>query len=149
MSAHVLPWTISALLEQDRQANSVIMKDIYNAQTQIWNKALNRQTPIQVLVKNMSSDSILRKVQHDNCRHVTHLFFAYRRLLDMYQSYPEVLLINNTYKTNRFHMPHCSIMGISCIFCCLWLLANGARVLLQLRSVIACIIHSRPLELHC
>jgi hypothetical protein len=41
------------------------------------------------------------------------LFFVYRKLLEMYQSYPEVLLIDCTYKTNRFHMPLCGIMGIT------------------------------------
>jgi hypothetical protein len=89
------------------------MKDIYNTRQRIRNEALNGQTPIQALVEQMQADDFCWSVQHDERGHVTHLFFAYRKSLEMYQTYPEVLLIDCTYKTNRFHMPLCSIMGIT------------------------------------
>ncbi len=91
----------------------LVIKDIYNARQHLRNEALDCRTPIQALVEQMQADDFDWKVQHDDHRHVTQLFFAYKQFLEMYPSYPEVLLVDCTYKTNRFHMPRCSIMGIT------------------------------------
>jgi hypothetical protein len=77
------------------------------------NEALNGQTPILALLKQMQADDFHWEVQHDEHGHVTHLYFAYRKSLEMYQSYLNVLLIDCTSKMNRFHSPLYSIMGIT------------------------------------
>jgi hypothetical protein len=41
------------------------------------------------------------------------LFLAYKNALAMYKSYPEVMLIDCTYKTNRYRMPLCVMAGIT------------------------------------
>jgi hypothetical protein len=89
------------------------MKDIYNARQWIRSSNLNGRTPTQALVAEMSSDDYIWNAPSGLDGHVTHLFFAPRQLLELYKTYPEVLLIDCTYKTNRFHMPLCNIMGIT------------------------------------
>ncbi len=89
------------------------MKDISNARQQMRGNALSGRTPIQALVEQMQADDFYWSVQHDAQGHVTHLFFAYKKSLLMYQSNPEVLLIDCTYKTNCFHMHLCSLMGVT------------------------------------
>jgi hypothetical protein len=111
--ANVAPRTIAAVLEQRSLEQAIVMKDIYNARQQMLSEALGGRTPIQALVEQMQADDFSWSVQHDAQGHVTHLFFAYKKSVEMYFSYPEVLLIDCTYKTNRFHMPLCSIMGVT------------------------------------
>jgi hypothetical protein len=112
-AAHVVPRTIEAVLRQGGQGDAIIRKDIYNARQQIWNSALNGRTPIQALVQQLKDDDFHWNVLTDNQGHVSHLFFAYWKSLQLYQSYPEVLLIDCTYKTNRYHMPLCCMVGIT------------------------------------
>ena len=42
---------------------------------------------------------------------VTHLFFASPASIELWKHYPKVLLMDCTYKTNRFNMPLLNIMG--------------------------------------
>ena len=48
-----------------------------------------------------------------NTHHVTRLFFAHRKSIDMMKDFPEVLLMDCTYKTNRFKMPLLDMVGVS------------------------------------
>jgi hypothetical protein len=89
------------------------MKDVYNAQQRIRNLVLGGQTPIQALVQQLRAEDFVWNVQTDLQGHVTQLFFAYRPSLALFKAYPEVLLIDCTYKTNCYHMPLCNIIGIT------------------------------------
>jgi hypothetical protein len=112
-SANVPPRTIGAVLRERGGGDSLVMKDIYNARQRIRAENLNRRTPIQSLVAQMNFDDYVWNVQSSPDGHVTHLFFAHKGSLELYRAYPEVLLIDCTYKTNRFHMPLCNNMGIT------------------------------------
>jgi hypothetical protein len=93
-AAIVLPQTIGAILEQNGHANTVVMKDLYNARQRLRNLGFDSRTPIQAPVEQMQSDNLYWNVKHDERGHVTHLLFAYKKLLEMYQSYPDVLLMD-------------------------------------------------------
>jgi len=41
------------------------------------------------------------------------LFFAYLELIKFLQKNPNILLLNYTYKTNKFKMPFLHIVGVS------------------------------------
>ncbi len=112
-ASHVVPRTIEAILRQSDQGEAIIRKDIYNARQRIRNIALNGRTPIQALVQQLRVEDFHWNLRTDAEGHVTHLFFAYRESLQLYQSFPEVLLIDCTYKTNRYHMPLCCMVGIT------------------------------------
>jgi MULE transposase domain len=49
--------------------------------------------------------------QLDQNGHITLLFFTYSESLTLLKQYSEVLLIDCTYKTNRFHIPLLDILG--------------------------------------
>ncbi len=111
-SANVAPQTIGAVLREGGDGADIVMKDIYNARQKIRADALNGRTPIQALVSHFSTDDFVWHEKHDN--NVTHLFFSYRKALDLF-CYPEVLLIDSTFKTNRFNMPLCNIVEIAAV----------------------------------
>ncbi len=45
--------------------------------------------------------------------HLHHLFFAHRSSLELFKAHPEVLLLDCTYKTNKFHMPFLKIVRVT------------------------------------
>src|SRR5437763_12432875 len=51
----------------------------------------------------------------DRIEYVTQLFFAYLRSVQLFQQYPSVVLLDCTYKTNRFKMPLLIIIGTTCL----------------------------------
>lgn len=44
---------------------------------------------------------------------ITHLFFAHRQSIALLQASPEVLLMDSTYKTNRYRLPLFCIVGVT------------------------------------
>ncbi len=45
--------------------------------------------------------------------HATHLFYAYRHCLHLFTLYPEVLLLDCTYQTNRYDLPLLNMVGMT------------------------------------
>ncbi len=91
----------------------MIMKDIYNARQRIRSGLLNSRTPMQALVESFQADDFVWNVDRDGSGHVTHLFFTYRKSLELLQTYPEVLIMDCTYMSNRFDMPLFNIVGVT------------------------------------
>ena len=53
--------------------------------------------------------------KEDNYNYVKYLFFAYSKSLKYFKKNPNILLINYTYKINRFKIPFLYIVGVSSI----------------------------------
>src|SRR2546421_2850316 len=51
----------------------------------------------------------------DTTGRVTHLFFAHPKSIELLAKYPEVLLLDCTYRTNKFKMPLLNIVGTTCL----------------------------------
>ncbi|CAG8837662.1 15057_t:CDS:1, partial [Racocetra persica] len=51
--------------------------------------------------------------QCDQDNHLTHLFFAYSTSIILTKAYSSVLLIDYTYKTNKFRMPLLHVVGMT------------------------------------
>ncbi len=114
------PRTIANVLrhETDEQ-HPVTVKDIYNIRQQILTKAFTVRTPIAALAEQLSIKQFCWKVKTIHQGHITHLFFAAHKSLMLYKWYPEVLLLNCTYKTNQFKTVFfimVSITGMNTIF---------------------------------
>ena len=75
---------------------------------------------MQALIKALSdysSDNPKLKYyfayKEDNSNYVKYLFFTYLELIKFLQKNPNILLLNYTYKTNKFKMPFLYIVGVS------------------------------------
>ena len=68
-------------------------------------------------LKQYSSDNPIAKYyfayKEDNPNRVKYLFFAYTELLKFFKLNPNTLLLNYTYKINKFKMPFLYIVGVS------------------------------------
>ncbi len=64
-------------------------------------------------MERFDADDFIWSIKKENSGHVTHLFFAHRKSLNNLAAYPEVLVMDCTYKTNWFDLPLFSIVGMT------------------------------------
>ncbi len=91
-----IPWTI---------------QDIYNVRRELKAELLEGRSPIEAMLHELETNKFDFNYQLDQDGHITLLFFAHPESLLLLKQYPEVLLMDCTYKTNRFHMPLLDILG--------------------------------------
>ncbi len=77
---------------------------------------LDGRTPMQALVESFDADNFVWKVKKENSCQVTHLFFAHRKSFELFATYPEVLVMECTYKSNWFNLPLLNIVGMTATF---------------------------------
>jgi hypothetical protein len=90
----------------DQPEASLKPQDIYNARAVFRKARLGGLSPVQALVQSLyESPDWEYAMEKDLFDRVTHLFFAHRESLELLKLYPEVLVMDNIYKTNRFRLP--------------------------------------------
>lgn len=96
----------------EADAQDITIKDITNFLSKAKNKELNGRSPIKWLYNQIyqNSDYFFHNQRNKNER-LTHLFISPQSSRDLLKDFPEVLLFNSTYKTNRFNMPLFNICG--------------------------------------
>jgi MULE transposase domain len=98
-------------LRQENPNICLVSHNIYNARKRQKQSALGGNTPAQALVKALELSSYYHRIKTDESGCLTHIFFAHPKSLLQLQSYPDVLLMDCTYKTNRFKIPFLTIVG--------------------------------------
>ncbi|CAG8796036.1 10373_t:CDS:2 [Cetraspora pellucida] len=106
---------VSALRQNDKLA-LVTSRDIYNACGQLHQQNLAGHTSIQALIDELSEGDFIYKCKYDNNGSITHLFFAHNKSIALTREYSSVLLMDCTYKTNKFKMPLLNIVGITSFY---------------------------------
>jgi hypothetical protein len=76
----------------------------------------------------MYSDKYIYDFRVDGDDKVTHLFFAHKESIGLIRRYGSVLLMDCTYKVNKFRMPLLEVFGVTSFwttfFCCFVFLAE-------------------------
>jgi MULE transposase domain len=70
-------------------------------------------TPIEALVEQLQQEKWALQYSTTDDGHINLLFFAYDPAIQLARAYPEVLLIDATYRTNRYNMPLLHFMGVT------------------------------------
>ena len=98
----------------------ISLKDIYNERQLNKKQLLGGLLPVQALLKALNKyggDNLKSKYysahKEDNSNYLKYLFFAYPESLKYFQKNPNVLLLNYTYKINKFKMPLLYAVGIN------------------------------------
>ena len=92
----------------------LIAQDVYNVQKQVRLESLGGKTPVESLIAAVSEGQYKYNYKTDLNGRITHFFFAHLCSIALLNRYPEVLLLDCTYKTNRFKMPLLNIVGSTC-----------------------------------
>ena len=98
----------------------ISLKDIYNERQLNKKQLLGSLTPVQALLEALNeyrgNDFKLRYYfahKEDDSNYLKYLFFAHLESLKYLQKNPNILLLNCTYKTNKFKMPFLHIVGVN------------------------------------
>lgn len=103
--------------EKDKRRCLIKKRDIYNAKRTIKRRALRGLTPTQALLKMLIGAKVKNakkwvfEARKNRLGQLTHLFFANRRTFKLLRKNHEALVIDCTYKTNKFKLPLCAILG--------------------------------------
>jgi len=109
---------LSALrLDKDEENPMFKRKDIYNAKSAIRAKALGSYTPIQALIIELYNQEVwfTRVKKFNISRRIQSLFFCRTTSQKILRLNPEVLIIDATYKTNRYRLPLVIITGVTAL----------------------------------
>ncbi len=97
------------ILSKQRLDNSqcfLIDQDIYNLKKKLRRNRLDIYTPTQALLRALHSDRWLVKiVLRTETKKVKKLFFVHKGTTEILSKISEILIMNCTYKTNKYRMP--------------------------------------------
>jgi len=104
---------ILTMLRQSDPANSIKPRDIHNLRARLRTEFLDGRTPIQALLYQIpeEGDWIMNYQATDNV--VTAVFCTHKSALEILRDSHYVLVIDATYKTNRYNMPMVDIVGVT------------------------------------
>ena len=68
---------------------------------------------IHALLEDFGIAGFIHNVEYDQEGHLTHLFFAHPKSIELTKSYHNIFVMNYTYKTNKYKMPLLDIVGVS------------------------------------
>ncbi|KAL8456216.1 hypothetical protein ACS0TY_034438 [Phlomoides rotata] len=113
-TTNIAPKIIMKQLKTKFKENSSIMKNIYNARTK--HRVVERagRSQIQYLMGKLKDHKY--SYLHRRCEKtdtIRDLFFAHPKSIDLVCSFPKVLLMDCTYKTNRYRIPLLEIVGVT------------------------------------
>lgn len=109
-NAGLAPKEIQTLV---RQSGSLATRqDIYNRIAEVRRDAHEGQSPIQALANQLDKEGFWSRIQFAPDGRVTAVLFAHPDSLAYLQAYPELLLLDCTYKTNKYGMPLLDMIGV-------------------------------------
>ena len=109
--AGIAPKQIASALSIESPDLIYTMQDIYNLYHKLRAELLEGWSPIEAMLHELEKGKFEFNYQLDQDDHITLLFFAHPESLILLKQYPEVLLMDCTYKTNRFRMPLLDILS--------------------------------------
>jgi hypothetical protein len=94
----------------------VLPQDIYNYNASLRRELRQGHSSTEALVQHLQAKGIKHNIlKEKESNRLMGLFIAYPESIQYFQSHHDVLLIDNTYSTNRFNMPLMDIIGQSLI----------------------------------
>ena len=102
-----------ALIRQSHVETPLQSRDIYIALEKEKLVVLRGKSRLETLVEDMTSSDWTWAMKTSETGEISHFFFATPASIGLLQDYPEVLLMDCTYKTNRFGMPLLVVVGVS------------------------------------
>ena len=105
------PMQILAAIQKEDQDTLVSATDIRSERKAIRERHLNGRSSIETLLDELSAGDWIFAVKKDNSNHVQNLFFAHQKQVELLLANPDVLLMDCTYRTNRYKLPLLHILG--------------------------------------
>jgi hypothetical protein len=110
-NAGVAPRDIRTFMRQN-SSTPATQQDIYNRLADIRRKAYEGQNTIHALANQLNEEGFWSQIQFTPDGRVTAVVFAHPESITHLQAYPDVVLLDCTYKTNKYGMPLLDIIGV-------------------------------------
>src|SRR2546423_2241479 len=94
---------------------TLIAHDVYNVRDNLRLKNLAGKSPTEALIAALEQGTYQFNYRTNSTGRVTHLFFAHPKSINLFRKYSDVLLLDCTYRTNKFKMPLFNIVGTTCL----------------------------------
>jgi hypothetical protein len=112
-SAGVQPRNTLTIMRQIAPETPLVPRDLYNYNASFYRDIRQGQSPTEALLQHLESSSIKHTILKDPTnQRLKGLFIALPESITYLQLHHDVILIDNTYKTNRFGMPLMDIIGV-------------------------------------
>jgi len=97
-----------------RESGSLATRqDIYNRIAEVRRDSRQGESPIYALANQLEREGFWSCIQYGPDRHVTAVLFAHPDSLIYLRAYPEVLLLDYMYKTNKYSIPLLDIISVN------------------------------------
>lgn len=104
--------------------------DIYNYISKLKEDVHEGQSSIHALINKLDREGFWSRVQVDENQQVTAILFAHPGSLRYLQDYFDLLLLDCTYKTNKYQMPLLDMIGVDACqqsFCIAFAFLSGEK----------------------
>ncbi|KAI1002704.1 hypothetical protein K3495_g5499 [Podosphaera aphanis] len=102
-------------LDQEGNKSLAIARIIYNAKSKRRVSCLAGRSPIQALVDELMERKFQNSTHCSTSGNVERLFFAHPDSITLACRFNSVMMLDSTYKTNRFGMPQLHVIGRTCL----------------------------------
>ncbi|XP_026431627.1 uncharacterized protein LOC113328842 [Papaver somniferum] len=109
--ARMAPSKILSKLKADDNNNKTTLQQIYNARSTLRRKDFQGKLLMQQLLWLAQKNNYACQKKLDDFGHVMHLFIAHPEFLKLALCFPQVLILDCTYKTNKYEMPLMNVVG--------------------------------------
>jgi hypothetical protein len=109
--AGTAPKQILTALRQSNPDTLVAASDIHNDRKILRADYLKGRPPIEALLDDLSTPEWVFDIRRDQDNHVQSLFFAHEKQIELLLANPDVLLMDCTYRTNKYRLPLLHILG--------------------------------------
>ncbi|KAI0997298.1 hypothetical protein K3495_g10887, partial [Podosphaera aphanis] len=105
-----------ATFKNREHAPEVNHRDIYNINAQIYRSSQHSLSTLRAFINYLTQQradgSVFFEYSQDALGHLNYLFVADTRSIELLNESPDILLMDCTYKTNKFGMPLLDILGV-------------------------------------
>ncbi|WOH13020.1 hypothetical protein DCAR_0832529 [Daucus carota subsp. sativus] len=109
--AHVPPSQILISIKNENKENLTTMKQVYNYRQTLRKEEMGDRSVTQQLLSYLNKESYFFSYRASPTDVVTDLFFANKKAVQLLHQFYYVLIMDCTYKTNKYKMPLLQIVG--------------------------------------
>jgi len=108
------PLNILARIKNKYKDNVSNLRNVYNERRNVHKADMAGASPMKVLLSQLHSKGYVHDYQvNESSNAVEQLFFVHPTSHKLWRAFPHVLLIDSTYKTNKYRMPFLEMVGVT------------------------------------
>ncbi|MCH80534.1 protein FAR1-RELATED SEQUENCE 6-like [Trifolium medium] len=112
---NALPRNILSTIRSKNPRSSTTIKHIYNVRQRMIEAVLGERTEMQQILKCLSDEKYTYSIRlfSDN-QTISDIFFAHLESIKLFNLFPIVVVMDFTYKTNKYGLPLLEFVGTTC-----------------------------------